>query len=855
MKQYFNKMTLWLMSYLLLSSLSLPAQYVNITDANFRGYLQQNFPACFNANNQMDTTCAAITSTTYLYLGFKNIADLTGVQYFDALTNLYCNNNQLISLPPLPASLTFIDCGNNDLTTLGNLPSNLQTLTANQNNLSSVPTLPNSITMLRVDYNQVSSLPNLPPNLLLLNCEHNAIPNLPTLPATLAWLYCGFNQLVNFPPLPNNLYHLTFYANQIPSSAIPANLPANLRQFDAALNPLTVFPDFSNCPNIEKINVGGTQIPSIPPLPNTLTEFRCSNNLLINNLPSIPPNLLILDIPNCNISLLPPLPNGLQALQASNNPLINFPLVLPDSLSSLICDSCNITSIPNIPPNLYLLSCNNNASLSCLPLLPIAMDYITVTGTGITCLPNIPLNLSTLAPSNINSVCDASSGCALYPQVKGKVFADVNNNGVQDAGESPIIEKVIQFQPSNWYAISDANGEYVANIPANTAFTETTPTLLYYATNPSSYSVNLVMGQVDSLNDFAMYPTPNVNDLRVNLISGVARPGFDMNYWISYQNEGTTTLTGSLSITYNNAILTFLSSSIAPTSQSGNVLTWNFSNLAPLTTENFHLIFNVNSATPLGTPLLASAEILPSAGDATPNNNTSTDSRLIQGAYDPNEILVSYASLTPAQVGAGTDLEYTIFFQNTGTDTAFNIKVIDSLTQMLDFSTFKILASSHNCSVSFNNPRALIFSFPHILLADSNINEPASHGFVKYRIRPFNSLVLGDIIPNRADIYFDYNVPILTNVATTTIENVIAIDDNMQEEIRFFPNPVSDKLTIKTKGEAVVTLQDLQGRILQKQSFINVSELNVTSYPTGLYLIQVQQGEKITTQKVCIQQQ
>ena len=855
MKQLFPKMTLWLMSCLLLSSLSLPAQYVNIPDANFRGYLQQTFPACFNASNQMDTTCSAITTMTYLYLGYKNIADLTGVQYFDALTTLNCNNNLLTTLPPFPATLTAMDCSNNDLTFLVNLPPNLYSLNAVQNNLTTLPVLPNSVSSLNVSYNQITSLPTLPPNLLLLNCEHNAIASLPALPATLAWLHCGFNQLVNFPPLPNSLYHLTFYVNQIPSSAIPANLPTNLTQFDGSLNPLTVFPDFSNCPNIEGINVGGTQIPSIPPLPNTLKDFRCHNNLLINTLPTIPPNLRILEVENCNISILPALPNGLEALQASNNPLTNFPALLPDSLSSLVCDSCNISSISNIPTKLYLLSCNNNANLTCLPLLPLAMDYITVTGTGITCLPNIPLNLSQLSPANINTVCGATSGCALYPQVTGKVFADVNNNAVQDAGESPIVGKIVQFQANNWYAISDANGEYTANIPANTAFTETTPNLLYYTTNPSSYSVNLAMGQVDSLNDFALYPTPNVNDLRVSLTSGVARPGFDMNYWIDYQNEGTTTLTGSLSLTYDNSILTFLSSSVAPTSQSGNVLTWNFSNLAPLSVGDFQLIFNVNSTTPLGTPLIATAEILPNSGDATPNNNTNTDSRLIQGAYDPNEKWVSAASLTPSQVSAGTDLEYTIFFQNTGTDTAFNIKVIDSLTQMLDFSTFKVLASSHNCNVSFNNPRALIFSFPNILLADSNINEPASHGFVKYRIRPINSLVLGNVIPNRADIYFDYNLPILTNVATTTIENVIAIDESMQNSFTFSPNPVSDKLTIKTKGEAIVTLQDLQGRILQKQSFINTAELDVKSYPTGLYLIQVQQGGKMTTQKICIQQQ
>ncbi|MFN0200955.1 MAG: T9SS type A sorting domain-containing protein [Bacteroidia bacterium] len=850
MTHHFYKTTFWLINCFLFSSLSLSAQYVTIPDANFRGYLQQTFPSCFNASNQLDTTCTQITSITYLNVAYKNIANLTGVRYFDALTNLYCSGNQLTTLPPLPNTVTYIECQNNDLTSLGSLPPNLHTLTANHNNLTSLPVLPNSLVMMNVSYNQIASLPTLPSGLLLLNCEHNAISSLPSLSANLAWLHCGFNQLTNLPSLPNSLYHLTFYMNQIPSSAIPANLPQNLLQFDGSLNPLTVFPNFSNCPNIEGISVAGTQIPTIPPLPSTLRDFRCHNNLQITSLPTMPPLLRILEMQNCNIPVLPALPNGLQALQASNNNITNFPAVLPDSLSSLICDSCNISSLTSIPTKLYLLSCNNNINLSCLPLLPLAMDYITVSGTSITCLPNIPLNLSTLAPSNINTVCGLASGCALYPQVAGKVFADVNNNGTQDVGENPIAQKVIQFQPGNWSAITNVNGEYVANIPANTAFTETTPNLMYYTTNPGSYNVNLAMGQTVTANNFALYPTPNVNDLRITILSGIARPGFDMNYWITYENEGTTSLTGSVSFTYNNGILTFLNSSTAPASQSGNVLTWNFSNLAPMATGNVHLVFNVSATTPLGTPLSATASILPNSNDATPNNNTETDNRVVQGSYDPNEKLVNRSALTPAQVSAGTDLEYTIFFQNTGTDTAFNIKVIDSLTQKLDFATFEVLAASHTCNVSFSNPRALIFQFPNILLPDSNINEPESHGFVKYRIRPQTSLVLGEVIPNRADIYFDYNVPILTNVATTTISTTIGLDEGMKEAFLVYPNPATDKLMIQTQGDAVVTLQDLQGRILQKKAISKVAELEVKGYSAGLYLIQVQQEGNTTTQKV-----
>src|SRR5690349_7204138 len=84
---------------------TLSAQYVTIPDPNFVTYLQTNFPSCMSGS-QMDTTCTGITSTTFLDVSGLNIANLDGVQYFDALTFLSANNNYtLSSLPTLPAGL------------------------------------------------------------------------------------------------------------------------------------------------------------------------------------------------------------------------------------------------------------------------------------------------------------------------------------------------------------------------------------------------------------------------------------------------------------------------------------------------------------------------------------------------------------------------------------------------------------------------------------------------------------------------------------------------------------------------------------------------------------------------------
>ena len=57
------------------------------------------------------------------------------------------------------------------------------------------------------------------------------------------------------------------------------------------------------------------------------------------------------------------------------------------------------------------------------------------------------------------------------------------------------------------------------------------------------------------------------------------------------------------------------------------------------------------------------------------------------------------------------------------------------------------------------------------MLPDSNVNEPASHGFIKFRIQQKASNPTGARIENTAAIYFDYNAPVLTNTTWHTIGN------------------------------------------------------------------------------------
>ena len=140
------------------------------------------------------------------------------------------------------------------------------------------------------------------------------------------------------------------------------------------------------------------------------------------------------------------------------------------------------------------------------------------------------------------------------------------------------------------------------------------------------------------------------------------------------------------------------------------------------------------------------------------------------GSFDPNDIQVFPRGLTDANcITSNQSLEYHIRFQNTGTDTAFHITVIDVLPDELDPLSIELLDESHEYNLLISDHNVLNFEFNNILLPDSNVNESGSHGYLRFRIQQKSDNETGTVINNKADIYFDFNEPIETNTVFNTI--------------------------------------------------------------------------------------
>ena len=85
--------------------------------------------------------------------------------------------------------------------------------------------------------------------------------------------------------------------------------------------------------------------------------------------------------------------------------------------------------------------------------------------------------------------------------------------------------------------------------------------------------------------------------------------------------------------------------------------------------------------------------------------------------------------------------------------------------------------------------------FENINLPAETDNEPESHGFVAFKIKTQNNLVLGNNVQNKADIYFDFNFPVETNT-TSTIVALLNNQDVENTSVSISPNPVKNMLSI-----------------------------------------------------------
>ncbi len=224
------------------------------------------------------------------------------------------------------------------------------------------------------------------------------------------------------------------------------------------------------------------------------------------------------------------------------------------------------------------------------------------------------------------------------------------------------------------------------------------------------------------------------------------------------------------------------------------------------------------------------------------------------GSYDPNEKLGFPMGLNGENdIEPGTRLTYDLYFQNTGTDTAFTVVVRDTLPLALDICSLKFESSSHAYRASLDSNRVLTFTFDNILLPDSTTNLAGSQGVVQFTIDHDPTLERGDRFRNRAGIYFDFNEPVITEwmnhrIAPEPVISSVRSREAATVSLSVYPNPTNGRINVDFTREGVrenasLVVTDLYGRELARRSVSSYrSHWELGRLPAGYYLLLLEDG-------------
>ena len=364
--------------------------------------------------------------------------------------------------------------------------------------------------------------------------------------------------------------------------------------------------------------------------------------------------------------------------------------------------------------------------------------------------------------------------------INGVVYIDKNDNSIRDAGEpgfsngSVTAEKIglaLSAIPTNGnYVLSIDSGRY--KVRFNTVDTA------YYTIHPPIDSVNFPgLLQSDTIN-FRLVKKGEINDLRIDVIPlSTPRPGFDAKFAIKYQNKGTTDINNASIEIITNDVRESITSDPVFTQVAGDTIRWNIGMLPILAEGEIMLTIKLKAPPAVinGDVMLLKGIVFPIVGDSTPVDNVKELAFTIRGSYDPNDKSELHDGQITQAIAEGKEhLTYTIRFQNTGTDTAFNIYIRDTLDKKLDWTTLEMIGASHSYTMQVTEGNKIEWRFQNALLPDSNVNEPASHGYISFRIKARPDVQLSDTIANKASIYFDFNLPVQTNKVQTIVVSDIA---------------------------------------------------------------------------------
>lgn len=443
-----------------------------------------------------------------------------------------------------------------------------------------------------------------------------------------------------------------------------------------------------------------------------------------------------------------------------------------------------------------------------------------------------------------------ADGNTITNTIKGKLYQDENGDCQWQNTEAPMkqVSVIAQSSIRTYSATTDSLGYFSMTVGGGSyqiSYSQSS-SYLDFCTTPV---VSLAPSNDTVIFNSGATILANCPELVLSLGGSVFRRCFNNNYlYINYQNRGTAAAENVYIDLLLNPQLAFIYSIPVYANQVDQAYRFELGDLDVNESGQIIVIFSVDCNAEIESLLCVGARIYPDTVCLPIEILPSEDQFCLPvvASYDPNDKTAfvddrpEYFNVRPNQ-----DLEYLIRFQNTGNDTAFNIVILDTLSNHLNVASVIPGASSHPYAFELVDGRVLRFSFRNILLPDSTTNEPASHGFIKFWIRQSATNIPGNRIENSAAIYFDFNDPIITNETNLQVQIPVytkEIDNQIFAQI--FPVPAHDLVHVTFNDTNVGTVSwrifDSTGIVVStgKVSELTSFDIPRNNLPSGLYYCQ-----------------
>ncbi|MEZ0007019.1 hypothetical protein ABH942_002397 [Flavobacterium sp. 28YEA47A] len=845
----------------------------------FNGIAKDSNGAFFRIDANMDGEIQVSEAIRVVELDISSseISSLQGIHEFPNLKVLKCYKNSIHTL---------------DLS--GN--SNLESIECSENLISSLNL--NGLTHLsyldcRFMAGQLTSLNlNGLTALRVLKCGRNNIGTLDVSPLiNLIELDCSISNIssLNLNGLVN-LKSLDCSVNQL--SSLNISSLGNLEKIDYSYNSGLASLNISSLTSLRELscNAAGITSLNLSAFPQ-LTYLSCHSNMLsgldfsgnsnleliecsANQLTTLNvSNLLSLNTLMCSYNQLTALSlSGLENLiqvDCSNN---NIVVVETAGLSSLIAVACDNNAITKLDfshsPYISVISCANNLQLASVNLkngLSFAqiqdtfnfnntpnLEYVCADEDEVALLQSFfsgqGMNVS------VTPYCTFTPG-GDYNTITGVLRLDENGDGCDSNDRTqPFIKVKINDGTEESSVFSDYEANYAFYTQAGSyTLTPATENSSFFSFSPVGTVVNFPNADNNvHTQNFCITPNGVHSDVEIAISPVVpARPGFNAVYKVVYKNNGNQTVSQNSGVTllYNQNLMNFISSDHITSSHSPGRISWDYTDLHPFESRSFTVTMNINRPTD-GNPVNINDVLSFSASVTTPGDENISDNSFVLrqkvvGSYDPNDISCLEGDVVPPSE-IGEYLHYLIRFENTGNAPAQNIVIRNEIDEEeYDVSSLQILDSSHKLKARVRGNLSE-FIFQNVYL------DSGGHGNILLKLKSTESLIAESTVSSRVGIYFDYNTPVLTNRVTTVFKMLSVKENEKDQSIKIYPNPVNKMLNIKADGIIrTVHLYDAQGRILMTQ-LLGESQVSfdLSSYAAGVYFVKIVTDEGAKTEKI-----